>query len=160
MDEDYVAGLGPAFTAHRLRRMSDAFVDACGQWLARQGLSAPPRSISTLRLLLQSEPLSVTEIATRIRLSHPFIVRTLGELERLDLVVLGRDAKDKRKRMVRLTEKGRSEAQAFVATAAPLAAAYASLFEDAGVDLAAALDAVEQAHRRRSLAERLSPPAS
>jgi DNA-binding MarR family transcriptional regulator len=155
MDEDFVAGLGPAFTAHRLRRLSDAFVDACGQWLARQGLSAPPRSISTLRLLLESEPLAVTEIAARIRLSHPFIVRTVADLERLGLVTLGRDAKDKRKRMVGLTDKGRAEAQAFLATAEPLAAAYASLFEDAGIDLAVALDAVEKAHRAKGMAERL-----
>lgn len=160
MSDDFVTALGPAFTAHRMRRLSDAFVESCGAWLAQQGVIAPPRSVSTLRLLAAESPLSVTEVAARIRLSHPFIVRTLGELEQLGLVEVSRDDKDRRRRLVALTGKGAAEVRLLEHTAEPLAAAYVSLFSDAGVDLTAALDALEAAHSRRSLADRLPSPSN
>ncbi|HEY8005034.1 MAG TPA: MarR family transcriptional regulator, partial [Phenylobacterium sp.] len=141
--------------ANRMRRMSDAFVDACGDWLAAQGLTAPPRSASTLRLLAEGAPLSVTQIAARIRLSHPFVVRMVASLEHIGLVAVSPDAADGRRRMVALTRKGREEAAILNRAGPSMAAAYAELFADAGVDLFAALEAVEAAHRRRSLAQRL-----
>jgi DNA-binding MarR family transcriptional regulator len=156
MAEDFISSLGLAFTAHRLRRLADTFVEATGHWLAAKGLVAPPRSISTLRLLLEQERLSITEIATRLRLSHPFIIRMVSDLERLDLVEVARDRRDARRRLVHLTRKGRAEARALSRTAKPLADAYASLSADAGVDLSSVLTALEQAHRTRSLFDRLA----
>lgn len=153
---DFVTSLGAAFTAHRMRRLSDSFVESCGAWIAQQGVRAPPRSVSTLRLLASEAPLAVTEIAEKIRLSHPFIIRTLAELEQLGLVKITPDSKDRRRRLVRLTPDGVREATLVERTAAPIAAAYASLFEDSGIDLPAALTALEAAHRQQSLAERLA----
>jgi DNA-binding MarR family transcriptional regulator len=156
MASDFVTALGPAFTAHRLRRLSDAFVESCGAWLAAQGIKAPPRAASTLRLLASEAPLAVTEIAAKLRLSHPFIIRILKELERLGLLEIARDAKDGRRRLVSLTRGGQREAERLERTAGPIAAAYASLFDDAGIDLPSALAALEAAHGRRNLAERLA----
>ncbi len=159
MPEDFVASLGPPFIAHRLRRLSDSFVESCGEWLGSLGVRAPPRSISTLRLLATQAPLSVTEIAASLRLSHPFIIRTLRDLERLELVEIGRDDKDRRRRLVSLTRQGRSEVELLEQAAAPMATAYLSLFADAAVDLPAVLALLEEANANRSLAKRLAATA-
>lgn len=159
MADDFISSLGAAFTANRMRRMSDAFVESCGAWFEQCGVRAPPRSASTLRLLAAEAPLAVTEVATRIGLSHPFIIRTLADLEKMGLVEITADLNDRRRRLASLTSDGKREAKLLERAAGPLAAAYTSLFQDAGVDLAAALTALEAAHRDRSLAERLAAAA-
>ena len=123
--------------------------------MVAQGVTAPPRSASTLRVLVQNEPVAVTKIASIIRLSHPFVVRILADLERLGLIMIQRDTNDRRRRMVSLTPRGTIEAELMRRTAIPIAAAYASLFDDAKVDLLATLDAIEGALSREPMSRRL-----
>src|SRR5579864_1177615 len=72
---DFVESLGLPFFAHRLRRLSETLVEASGGWLREVGVAAPPKAVSTLLLIAAEGPSTVTEIATRLRLSHPLIVK-------------------------------------------------------------------------------------
>lgn len=107
---DFVAGLGPAFVAHRLRRLSDRVVDEIEEALSLEGLSVPPRSASTILLLAERGPLGPVEIARTLRFSHPLMVRALRVLEELGLVRPVDHSADQRRRLVELTERGRTEA--------------------------------------------------
>jgi DNA-binding MarR family transcriptional regulator len=146
-----------AFTARRLRRLSEMMVEDIAIWLRPQ-VTAPARSASTIGLLAAEGSASITEIATRIGLSHPFVVRIVAQLERSHLVTTTPDQTDRRRRIVSLTPAGQSEAARIAATHAPVAAAMRELFADAGVDLPAALEAVEAALHARSLHQRLNNP--
>jgi DNA-binding MarR family transcriptional regulator len=156
---DFVESLGPAFFAHRLRRLSEALVEEGAAWLPGAGITAPPKAGSTLMLLEAEGPLSVTEIAARLRLTHPLIVKLARELEALGLVRAEQDPADGRRRPLFLTAAGRRQAARLARLNARIARAYGELFAEAGVDAFAAVVAVERALTRRSLAQRLGEPA-
>lgn len=132
---DFVDSLGPAFLAHRLRRLSDRMVDQVGAALVREGLSVPARSISTLLLLRNRGPLGPVEIGKELRFSHPLMVRSLRTLEALGLVEAIPDEADQRRRRVKLTGKGEREADCGTAIAAEIARQLSLRAIEAGVDL-------------------------
>jgi len=156
---DFVESLGLPFFAHRLRRLSETLVAAAPDWLPQAGVTAPPKAGSTLLLLAQEGGLSVTEIAARLRLSHPLIIRLVRELSGRGLVKTAQDPADGRRRPVTLTAAGRAEAARLLQLNAQIAAAYRDLFEDAGVDGLAAIERLEAALARRGYAERLRQAA-
>ena len=103
---DFVTGLGPAFVAHRLRRLSDRVVDEI-ETLSLEGLSVPPRSASTILLLAERGPFRPHQDDPRtLRFSHPLMVRALRVLEELGLVRPVDHSADQRRRLVELTEHG------------------------------------------------------
>lgn len=107
---DFVTSLGPAFVAHRLRRLSDRIVDEIAKALAEQGLRVPPRSASTILLLAERGPMGPVDIARALKFSHPLMVRALRVLEELELVSAVEHPDDQRRRLVELTALGREEA--------------------------------------------------
>jgi DNA-binding MarR family transcriptional regulator len=140
--------------------MSDLLVADYGRWLAEWGITAPPRSISTLLLLRDEKVLSVTAIAERLRFTHPLIISLLAELEKRGLTSVTRDASDGRRRLIALTAKGRREASRVEAATEVMGRAYEGLFRDSGVDLLHALSQVETACRGSSFYDRLHSAAS
>ena len=160
MDADFVAELGLPFLAHRLRRVSELFVADYGRWLKEAGIEAPPRSISTLLLLRQESPLSVTTIADRLRFTHPLIIALTSKLEAQGLTAVTRDPADARRRLITLTPKGRREADKVEAAAAVIGRAYQALSTQTGVDLLDAVTRVEAACAGTSFHQRLRSAAA
>lgn len=158
-DEDFVAGLGRPMTAHRLRRMAELLLDGYARWLPEAGVTAPARTLSTLMLLDADGPLGVTELAARLRLSHPLMIRLVAALEESDFVETAADPQDARRRPARLSERGRDEAKRVSAALATLDRAFSHLFDDAGADLFEAVLRVEAACRRESFDHRLQRAA-
>jgi DNA-binding MarR family transcriptional regulator len=157
--DDFVESLGPAFFAHRLRRLSEQLVEDCGAWFRRVGVTSPAKGASTLLLLRAKGPLSVTQIATRLRLSHPMIINVARELETLDLVTSREDPLDRRRRPVSLTQAGEIQADRIVAVNRMMAAAYGGLFLDAGVGGLETVERLERALAARPFSERLDEVA-
>lgn len=155
MERDFVESLGLPFFAHRLRRLSELFVEDSGIWLRELGVQTPPRAVSTVLLLSCDGALSVTEIADRLHFSHPLIIQLLRILQKEDLVRLRQDPQDGRRRMALLTEKGAREAAKLRRANAAMARAYRQLFAETGVDALACVERLEHACRRTSLLDRL-----
>jgi DNA-binding MarR family transcriptional regulator len=153
---DFLETCGAAVLANRLRGLSECFVEQIGLWLSEQGIIAPPRAVSTLRLLLQDGAETVGTLARQVRLSHPFLVRLVKDLEVLELVTTHSDPADKRKSIVRLTSRGRVEARKLEKLSRQMEGAYLDLFRDAGTDLLAAVAAIEGAEERTPLRVRLA----
>ena len=109
---DFVTALGPAFVAHRLRRLSDRIVDEIAEAIVEQGLRVPPRSASTILLLAERGAMGPVDIARTLRFSHPLMVRAIRALEQLGLVCAIDHSGDQRRRLVELTRRGRDEALA------------------------------------------------
>jgi DNA-binding MarR family transcriptional regulator len=158
-NEDFVARLGRPFTAHRLRRLSELFLEGYAGWLPEIGVTAPARSLSTL-LLLESGPLGASEIAARLRFSHPLMINLLASLDKAGFVTLERDSKDARRRPARLTAEGKAEVARVKAAVHILDAAYAELFAEVGADLEAIATRVEAACRHDSFNQRLRNAAA
>jgi DNA-binding MarR family transcriptional regulator len=160
MAADFITDLGLPFLAHRLRRLSELFVGEYGQWLPEFGVTAPARSASTLLLLKQEGVLSVTDIAERIRFTHPLVINLLAELEKRGLTSVTRDANDRRRRLIELTPRGREEADRVEAAAEVIGEAYRTLSAEIGADLLDLVSRVDAACAETSFRDRLRAAAN
>lgn len=135
---DFVESLGSGFLAHRLRRASEAILEATTHVLRTRGFNGPARSVSTLLLLRDHGPMGVTEIAHRLRLSHPMIIKLTRALAAEGLVAEAADPRDARRRLIALTDEGRVQTENAAAVGVGLVTA---IEEGAGAELVRALDA-------------------
>ena len=153
---DYIESQGNVFLAHRLRRASDRIVDQVGEMLVAEGLDVPPRGASMLLLIDEREAIGAVEIAQRLRLSHPLIVRMAQRFEQLGLVEIKVDPEDARRRQLVPTEKGRREAAAVRAFNTRLAAMFDGLFAEIDSPLVAVLDRLDAALATMPIAARMT----
>lgn len=156
---DFISSLGPAFLAHRFKRLSDTFVDDIQAYLQQDGIKAPARSFSTLRMLARWPGLSVTQIADNLQFSHPLVIHLLSQLESLGLVTFCADDDDRRRRLVFLTEAGEGEITKLDVAEPVIRATYAALSEQIGVDLLAMVDRLDAALDDIAFSKRLNQQA-
>ena len=156
---DFVTELGRPFLAHRLKRAAELLVAGSGKWLPETGVTAPPRSMSALLLLRREGPLSVTDIAERLRFTHPLIIALLAQLESRGFTTVARDPNDARRRMITLTPEGERETDRVDAAAEVIGRAYQALFDEIGLDLLDAVSRLESACAAQPFSERLRAAA-
>jgi DNA-binding MarR family transcriptional regulator len=132
---DFIREKGLPFFAHLLRRLADRMIAEAGEFYVQQGISAPARTASTLLLLSEQGPQSVTELSTKLRQSHPLVISWIRQLTDLGLVVRTGDRRDRRRTVVSLSAPGADEAARMAAALDHLAAAYRRLLTDAGMDV-------------------------
>ena len=152
---DFIQQQGPAFLAHLLRRLADELVQGATEWYPTVGVTAPPRTISTLLALDEHGPLGVTELAGLLRQSHPLVIIWIKELTRLSLVKSRDDPSDRRRTLVALTKKGRNELVRIRNALVVMEQASTELLELAGSDSLQVLWALEQNCRKLPFLQRL-----
>lgn len=153
---DFIETQGNVFVAHRLRRVSDRIVDQVGEMLAAEGIDVPPRGASMLLMIDERDAIGVVEIAQRLRLSHPLIVRMAQRFEQLGLVEIEIDPDDARRRRLVPTEKGRREAEAIRTFNARLAVMFDTLFAEIDSPLVAVLDRLDAALKAAPITARMA----
>ena len=156
MSDDFVRALGLPFLAHRLRRVSELILEGSSAAMRHRGFLSPARSGSTLLLLRENGPTGITEIAFRLKLSHPLIIKLAAALADAGLVRDQADPKDQRRRLIALTEQGEAEAARLDALSQALARSFEAMFEESGADLFAAVEGFEAAAEARPIADRLA----
>lgn len=152
---DFIRRHGPAYLAHLLRRMSDELVRAADVWYPEVGVTAPPRTTSTLLALDEHGPLGVTELAALLRQSHPLVITWIRQLQAARFVTTRADKTDRRRNVVALTARGRAETGRLRRALATMGEAAQALLDDAAPGLFEALWQVEGACRRESFVDRL-----
>lgn len=152
---DFIQGQGPAYLAHLLGRLSDELVRGADAWYPEVGVTAPPRTTSTLLALDENGPLGVTEIAALLRQSHPLIINWVKQLQEHGFVETRADKQDRRRTVVALTPKGVAETKRLRKALARMGEVSQALMDEAAPGLFEALWRVEQACRREPFAERL-----
>ena len=153
---DFISSQGNVFLAHRLRRASDRIVDQVGDLLSKMDLEVPPRGASMLLLIDERGAIGVVEIAHRLRLSHPRIVRMAQRFKELGLVEIEDDPDDARRRQLVTTEKARREAAAIRAFNARLSTVFDQLFAEVDSPLVAVLDRLDAALDANPIAARMA----
>lgn len=155
LEVDFVQAQGAAYLAHILRRLADELVRGGGQWYPEVGVTAPPRTTSTLLLLDERGPLGVTNIASVLHQSHPLVIDWCRQLASLGLVQTQADPEDRRRSIVGLTEEGRLEVGRLRRALAIMEEASKRLADEAVPNLFEALWRMEGALRRRRFVDRL-----
>ena len=153
--DDFIQRQGPAYLAHILRRLADELVRGAAEWYPEAGVSAPPRTTSTLLALEEHGPLGLTELAVLLRQSHPLVIDWRRQLLELGLVESQSDPEDGRRAILSLTPAGRREVRRLRRALVVMEKTSRRLMELGGSGLFEALWRMDAALERESFAERL-----
>jgi len=161
---DYVRELGPLALDHRFRRMTETLLRTADDLYETRGLPFRARWTSTYQLLFSHGPLGITDLADRLRLTHPAIIGITDAMRDEGLVADARDRGDARRRMVALTARARELDAELRSLWKALADVQHERFAAAGVDIVAVLNAVEDEMAKQPIAaqvlDRLGPAAA
>ena len=118
------------------------------------GLEIPVRSSSLVTALKRQDRSSAADLARELGFSHQLVLQKAAGLLERGLVVREDDPKDRRRRVFRLTAKGRRQADLLDELSPKIVQVYDELYEELGVNLNRALISAAEALRSRSLEER------
>jgi DNA-binding MarR family transcriptional regulator len=149
---DYIRQLGPALLDHRFRRMMETLLRSAEEIYEARGLQFRARWASTYQLLNSEGPLAVGQIADRLRLTHPGVIGITDEMLAAEVVAAVRDPDDARRRMLVLTPRGKRMAPELFSIWTELGRAQRNRFAEAGCDIMAVLEEVEDGLIEQSLA--------
>jgi len=139
--------------ATRLMRLSEQFRKDGAQVYKEYGIDFEPKWFPVIYVLYYKTQLGVVELAAEIGYTHPSTISLLKELEKQKLVKSQKDKTDQRKRIIRLTEQGRT----LVARMEPVWQVFREAFAgllDTKHNLMQAIVEVEQNFREKSLLQR------
>jgi len=153
--EDFIHRQGPAYLAHILRRLADELIRGGTQWYPEVGVTAPPRTTSTLLALDERGPLGVTEIASLLSQSHPLVIDWCRQLTSLGFIETQTDSRDRRRSIVTLTDAGRSEVHRLRNALVIMERASCTLMEETGSNIFRDLWQLEGALRKKPFVDRL-----
>jgi DNA-binding MarR family transcriptional regulator len=145
---------GGLLLGSRLKRVSEALYGGVDAVYRAHGIEVTSRAFPILFLLRDDGPLSVTELAARLGQAHPGVIRLAAKLVEAGFVAERRHPTDERRRMLRLTPKGRALMERLGPVWGAIRRAVDALV--GGGHFLAALGALEQALGQRDFAERIA----
>ncbi|MBL8656706.1 MAG: MarR family transcriptional regulator [Altererythrobacter sp.] len=108
LPEDASRSAGSAAIGARLRRLSDRIDRDATQVYTTLGIAFEQRWYGPLTHIAHSGPLSVSDIANRLRITHVSVSQAVAALESHGLVESAPDPADGRRRLLALTGAGRA----------------------------------------------------
>ena len=106
-DWNLIDQLGELALGSRLKRLSDYIMREGTEVYRENGIDFEPRWFPVYYQLKEESPLGITEIASRLGVSHPAVSQTVKELEKKGMARSSKDKVDGRKRLVSLTPKAK-----------------------------------------------------
>jgi DNA-binding MarR family transcriptional regulator len=150
---DFIRELGALALDHRFRRLTETLLRTADELYVARALPFRARWTSTYQLLFAEGPLGITDLADRLRLTHPAIIGITDAMREEGLVSEARDRRDGRRRMIALTARARALDAELRTLWKALADVQDARFAAAGVDIIAVLDAVEDEMTKRPLTD-------
>lgn len=151
---DILTELGMIAFSARTRRLSDVITQGVLEIYKRQGLNFDLRYAPILLILKQRQAIISSEISEALGYTKSAISQTLVDMLKEELIVEQADPGDRRKKQLRLTEKG----QLFIQELEPIwqkaERIFLQLQEEAGIDLLAHLSVLEHALAGKGIVER------
>lgn len=118
------------------------------------GITIPVRSCSLLTALDAAGEATAAELARALGQSHQLVVQKCPALLRLGVITQHADPADARRKIFRLTDRGRDQLRRLDAYGARIAEVYRTLFEEVG-DVHGAIRKALNALADKPLAERI-----
>lgn len=143
-----------AFLVARLNRLARTLEEQAITLAARRGLTVPVQANASLVTIALHGPLPLAELARRTGDPHQLAAYRVNKLIRQGLVEKRSDARDGRRFPLMLTEAGRVQADILIGMAKDVARVYEAVSAEIGIDLNAALDAVQASIEARPLGDR------
>jgi len=152
---DLIRELGSLALASRLRRLAE--------WLYKDGVRIyreesadfEPRWFPLFYLLKESGAVPVTVAASALGYSHPAINQIAGQMSRRGFLESIRDKKDERKRLLRLTKKGKAAVSSLQPVWEDIEAVAKELLSEASGDFLSDIGRIEDALLKTGMYERV-----
>ena len=155
----YVGELRPAFLAHIANRLDALICLQTEAMLAAAGAATPARSVSAIVYLNRCGQASLADIAAADGQSHQLVSSRVAALEDLGLLVRVIDRHDRRRKLLKLTAKGKADAAVVERVCGDIARALNDLQQELSLDLFAAIETAEKSLTRITISERAAGAA-
>ncbi|UCC45503.1 MAG: MarR family transcriptional regulator [Candidatus Zixiibacteriota bacterium] len=99
--------LGPLAFASRLKRLSNRLMNDVSRIYEENRFEFQPRWFLIAYLLKDESPMSITAIAKRLGLTHPYVIQVSKEMAAHQLIIPYADKEDARRTYLKLSPKGR-----------------------------------------------------
>ena len=150
---------GSAFLGARAQRLADLISDQGDKFFQTAGIVVPVRAVSTILYLKRNGPSSLVQIAKALNESHQLTAKRTSLLETLSMVSCRADPNDKRRRVFKLTRKGRRESELVEARCGDALRVFEGLNRELCLHLGDALDSAYAALTRKSMLARTNGEA-
>lgn len=141
---DFIKELGYLAVASRMKRLTDRFMRGGSQAYKSLGIDFEPRWFTAFYLIYtQDSPLSISEIASSLKISHPAVIQTTQMLIKKGLIKSFQDSQDRRIRRLAITEKGKEFVNFLMPVWNDFETATSELFDKAGVDMLGIIKRIE-----------------
>ncbi|MEO6148819.1 MAG: bifunctional helix-turn-helix transcriptional regulator/GNAT family N-acetyltransferase [Mucilaginibacter sp.] len=128
----------------RLKRLYDTFAKDVAQIYKDEELTFEPKYFTLYYLISRRGEIGITEIADELALTHPGVIHLARELEALGYIESIKSKTDSRKRILRLSVKGKESLPKFEHVWAKITSLNKSLFENQQNNLLTAVAETEE----------------
>ncbi len=113
MNDDIISTLGALAIGARMRRLTDIFSRDVAIIYKEHHLDFEAKYFVLFYLIAQRDGIGIMEIADELSLTHPAIIHLAKELETKGYIESVKSPKDSRKRLLRLSKKGKASLPEF-----------------------------------------------
>lgn len=153
---DFIKELGYLAIASRMKRLTEHFMRGGGQAYKSLGIDFEPRWFTVFYLIYsQDEPLSISEIADSLKISHPAVIQTAQMLTKKGLIKSFQDSQDRRIRRLTMTGKGKELVNFLIPIWSDFETATVEIFEKAGVDMLGSIQRIETCLEEEDIGSRI-----
>jgi DNA-binding MarR family transcriptional regulator/ribosomal protein S18 acetylase RimI-like enzyme len=152
---DFIEELGTLALGTRIKNLGELLMKDMARIYKEQGVDFEPRWFTLFQLIIKKKEVSVTAIAHNLRQTHPAVVQVVNALEKKGLVLTTKDKVDKRKRLVRLSRKGKKLADELEPVWLKVKEAALKLLMESEPGLLSNISSLEKALQNQSMYDRI-----
>ena len=152
---EFIKELGTIALGSRLKNLSDILMRDVAKVYKEHDVDFEPRWFTFFQLLIQKGEISVTQIARDLNQTHPAVVQLINILDSKKLIVARKDKADNRKRLVRLSNRGKQLAADLAPLWEIIQLATNEILNESAPDLLEKIEKVEKALNQKSAYERV-----
>jgi DNA-binding MarR family transcriptional regulator/GNAT superfamily N-acetyltransferase len=152
---DVIAELEELALASRLKHLSESMLKEADILYQDLGVTFEPRWFLVFHTLGRHGPMTITDLAQSLGLTHPAVSQVAAQLLAAGLIGESRDGRDGRRRLIGLSPSGRRMRQRLEPVWAEIKAAARKVLVEADVDLLRGLERLEAVLAQRSITDRV-----
>jgi len=153
---NFIEELGPLALGSRIKNLSELLMKDMSKVYKDHGIEFEARWFTLFQLVLKREKISVTEIASELNQSHPAVVQVVNVLEKKKLISTVKDRSDHRRRLVKLSKKGKTLAEQLSSVWEDVLIVANEILNEEAPDLLEKISGLEKALQGKSVYERMS----
>ncbi len=147
--------LGELALGSRLRRLSDQIMQQGLLIYQDRRIDFDPKWFPVFFVLSEEGSLGITEIAQRLGVTHPGVIKIAKELEQKGYLESVQDKEDRRRRVLSISEKGRMLLPELKATWDDIATCFSQLLQQQEHHLLAGITEIERNFQEKPLYKRV-----